>query len=453
MSTAEEPKIGLASSVAIAVGIAIGGGLWVTPVVAGFAAGPAAAGLILPAAVPILLAFPAYFTLSKIWPVSPGHYYYPSRLLTPENKHIGQLAGWVLVWSNFFITGFFILPSSLAGGASFLHTVFPSVSSKTFTIGLLLFTFVVVWFGLRAVGWVEVVLAVLLLVAVGIIIAGGILHVQIDNLTPVIPKGVSSLLSTYAIVYTLGFGALLTIDIGGEIRDAHDSVDKAVLYGVSVDIVTAALVGIVVVGTTSYTQLEGQTLDLIAKEYLPPALVVVSGFGAVIAGLTTILAIITVVNRYIMAAADDGILPTWVGKQNKHGEPTIMLIVIYAGAIVASISDLPLSTIVSGYVFSQLLLVILVLFVGARLPNVYPEVFEHERVKESRLISPSVVRWSSICAILIMAVALTFLAISSQTAFGIFLLIAVIGVVIYVVRWWQAGKTILPTLEKGGFQD
>ncbi|MFC6964746.1 hypothetical protein ACFQJ8_24715 [Halocatena marina] len=47
MSTAEEPKIGLASSVAIAVGIAIGGGLWVTPVVAGFAAGPAAAGLIL----------------------------------------------------------------------------------------------------------------------------------------------------------------------------------------------------------------------------------------------------------------------------------------------------------------------------------------------------------------------------------------------------------------------
>lgn len=430
-------KIGFILGLAIIIGATIGGGFWATPLVAGAIAGPVSLLLILSVFVIILLAMPAYVTLARVWPTSPGHYYFPTRMMFKENQRLSHLLGWIPNWAAIFIGGFTVTRYMTASGAQFLNSMFPSLSVQFFTILLITISIIILWFGISIAGKVEVVLSAVLLLSISAIVIYGFTQFETGNFTPVAPEGLSSLPAALAILFSLGAGPLLAIDISGEIEDPDTSVRNVILLGGAANIGFGLLIGLVVFGVTPYTQMSGITLTTIAQQEFSPLLSLISGCGALLAGVTTNVGYLLLVNRYAEAATDDGILPRWLGRENRYGEPMFLLVLIYGISIFAIIVDLPLSAIASGFSFVLLGQAIAVLLVGIRLPSQYPEVFEAKNVRSSKFLSPGVVRWSSLIAAIITIIVFLYLAATEQVTFMWYVAISISGLMIYAVQNWR----------------
>jgi APA family basic amino acid/polyamine antiporter len=442
-----QTKIRFILGLAIIIGATIGGGFWATPLVAGAIAGPISLLLTLSVFLVILLALPTYVTLARAWPVSPGHYYFSTRLLLPENRKISHLLGWLPNWAAIFIGGFTVTRYMTASGASFLNSLFPAFSTQIYTIILITISLAVLWFGIDIVGKTEVVLSTLLLISISVVVIYGLSQFETGNFTPVLPDGLSSTPAALAILFSLGAGPLLAIDISGEIEDPDTSVRNIILLGGAANVGFGLLIGVVVFGILPSAQMEGLTLSTVSQQNFPNVISLISGIGALLAGVSTNIGYIFIINRYADAATDDGILPDWLGKENRFGEPMVFLSLIYLISIVAIIIDLPLSAIASGFSFVLLGQAIMVLAVGARLPSQHPEVFELSNVKKSRLLRPGIVRWSSMIGAIISSVVFVYLASTEQVTFVWYVAISIFGIAIYMITDWSTGVNDMDSQE------
>ena len=437
----DDAKIGFLGALAIAIGSSIGGGLWATPVIAGSIGGPIAVLLMVLVAVPVFLAFPTYFTLAKAWPKTAGSYYYTTRMLIPERENLSKMVGWTTAWAGLLMGGFIYLRYMVLGGASFLNAVFPAVPTAVFTALLLTFSFGVVWFGIRVTGLIEILLDVVLLLAVGVIVFGGILNIDLSNLSPAMPNGLLGALPAYAILFTLGGGALDIINFGGEIDDAENSIGGIIATGVVVDILVAAAVILVAVGVVSSAQLSGQTLAFVVGQYMTGSLALLSGIGALVAGLTTNIASVALFDRFFLALIDDNVLPEWMGRENEHGEPVYLLLAMFVVAVGTAFVDVSLGALSASFAFFFVANILLLSLVGFRLPSTFPEIFDVESVANSRLLRPAVVRWTALVTVVIAVLMFLFLALTQPEAFLWYLAILVASVLVFGLRWWQVGDS------------
>lgn len=426
-------KLGWIGALALAIGLNIGGGLWVTPVVAASIAGPAAIIVALMGILPVMLAAPTYITLAKTIPTSAGSYYYPTRLLFPENKGFGHLFTWMIIWSQIAMGAFAILRTVLAAGASYLHAFFPMVSTDGFLLGLLAVTFAISWFGLEAVGRSEIIMSGILVISLGIILGGGLFNVDPSNLTPVTPEGIPATLSTYALLFSTVVGAFSIIEFGGEIDDPGETVGKVLLSSASVTLVVASLIVLVSTGTIPYPNLQNQTLQFVTAENLPGYLVTLSSIGAVIAGLSTAIGLVPGISRWVSAAAEDGLLPEIVTKENSHGEPKYVIYFIVALSVASVIVDMPISEVVSAAALTGLGQILPVCLTGFRLPTKHPELLEHESIQESSYLSPGLVRWSALGASILLVVMIVTRAMNSPQGVFWYLVFLSTGLLIYLV--------------------
>ncbi|WP_226043080.1 APC family permease [Natrinema sp. DC36] len=445
MSQIEETKIGFLASVAAAIGISIGGGVWVTPVVAGSMAGPTIILLGVLAAIPIFLSFPAYFTLIKGWPTSAGHYFYPSRLLLPENKSVGQLIGWLAVWMMTSLGAVAIIQYILIPGAEIIHSVAPIVSTHSLVLLLITFSFTVVWFGLRMIGWIEIVLSALLLISIAAVVLPGFGAVNPDNLSPLTPPSVGGAVAAFALLYSIAAASFYTVDFGGGVKDAEERVTQSITIAATANITIAILIGVVSVGIVSYTQLSNETLAFVALQYLPSELLVVVGFGAVLAGVTSNIVFIMIMNRYVKATASDGLIPDIFGKTNKYGEPMNFLVLLYVITIATTFLNIPLSVLATCLTLAFLTTFSIGPLIGIRLPSQFPDFFEKDALQSSRYLTPTLVRYTSIGAIGINTVSFAFVSFQTPLAFAVYLGLITIGTVLYGIRRKQADITPDPS--------
>lgn len=442
MSQIEETEIGFIASIAGAVGISVGGGLWVTPVVAGSIAGPAVLILGLLVAVPIFLAFPAYFSLIKAWPRSGGHYFYPSRLLFPENKSLSQLAGWLAVWLMTSLSSVSIIQYMLIPGAEITSTFMP-LSTHQLILLMMTFSFVVVWFGLRIAGAVEIVLSTLLLLSIVAIVGPGFESIDSANLTPDTSPSVGGMVAAFALLYSVSAACFYTIDFSGGVKDAKDKVTKSIAIAAVTNISAATLVGFVSVGIVSYTQLANRTLAFVALQYLPTELILIIGLGAVLAGITSAIMLIMVLNRYVEVTSADGLIPEAFAETNQYGEPKYFLLVLFLVAASTTFANLPLNVLATALTLALLSTFSIGPSIGIRLSSQFPEIFEREALQSTRLLTPTVVRRTSIAAIAINAVSFVYVSLATPLAFFIYVGLVATGVLIYAVRRYRAD--ILPS--------
>ncbi len=383
-------------------------------------------------AVPFLLAIPTYFTLISIWPVSPGHYYYSTRLLIPNNKKLSHFLSWLIIWGFFFIAGLFILPYMVVAGANFLNSLVPAVSGEIFSAVLLIFSFSVVWFGIRIVGLVEKLLVFLMLLAIGAVFVSGVSHISMDNYTPFAPAGLATTISAFAILFSLGANQLSIIDLGGEMDQR--TLKLSILGSGFFNLSTAVLITFVVVGSVSYTQLGGKTLFFVAGQNLSSRMLFITGLGALLAGVTSIIGLAPIVNRFFMAAADDQIIPTWLAKENSHGEPMYFIIILTITSLLTVFLEVPLATVASGFAIAFAALILLMILVGVSISFKQTEIFNHENLEDSRLLTPSVVRWSSVGGVIFVGTALFNLIRLNIQSFYIYLGILAAGAALYAIR-------------------
>ncbi|WP_436348279.1 APC family permease [Natronorubrum sp. FCH18a] len=443
MSQIEETKIGFIASIAAAIGISIGGGVWVTPVVAGSMAGPAVVLLGVLAAVPIFLSFPSYFSLIKAWPTSAGHYFYPTRFLFPENESASQLVGWLAVWVMTSLGAVVIIQYILIPGAQIFNAFVPMLSVQQLVLLMMTFSFVVVWFGLRLIGWVEIVLSALLLMSIAAIVLPGFGSVDTGNLTPIAPSSIGGMGAAFALLYGIAAASFYTIDFTGGVEDAKNKVTQSITIAAVANITAAILIGLVSVGIVSHTQLAGETLAFVALEYLPSSLLLLVGFGAVLAGVTSDIVFIMIMNRYVKATASDGLIPSVFGRTNKHGEPMYFLVVLYVIAVATTFLNLPLNVLATCLTLAFLTTFSIGPLIGIRLPNQFPELFEKDALQSTWYLTPTIVRRASIGAVAINAVSFVYVSLQTPLAFLIYLGLVAVGTAFYAVRWKQAD--IIPT--------
>lgn len=426
-------KLGWLGALALALGLNIGGGLWATPVIAASIGGPITIVVALLCILPVLLAAPTYITLSKTLPTSAGSYYYPTRLLAGEDNTFGQVAIWAIIWSQMAMGGFAILRTVLAAGASYLHAFFPAVSTQLFTLLLLAITFAVAWYGLEAVGDAEIVMAGLLVISLVVVLGVGLMNVDVSNLTPVAPNGTVAALSTYALVFSTIVGGLSIIDVGGEIDNPERTIGHVILFSTGATLVVCAAIVLVSVGVLPHSDLQNATLQYVTAQYLPDYLVVLSSIGALLAGLSTAIGLVPALGRWVMATAEDGILPKIATEQNRHGEPKYVIYFLVVLSTASVVLDVPLSQVVSAAALTGLGQVIPVCATGILLPSRHPELFEREGIRQSRYLSPRTVRWSAVGAVTLLTIMLVTRGMNSPQGvlwYGVFL---ASGVLIYFV--------------------
>ncbi|MGN8216613.1 APC family permease [Halococcus salifodinae] len=428
-------KISRAEGFALALGINIGGGLWVSPVVASSIGGPATIIMAAVAVLPVFLAAPIYITLSKVWSVSPGHYRYPAAFFSSGDGLIGQFLGWIVTWSWDLMIAFALIQSVLISSAVYIQQLVPGVPAIAINAALPLGVIVIVWFGLRIVGRAELIIAIVLLLSVIILLALGLININAENLTPVAPNGTISLLTAAALLFNTVLGSLQVIDVSGEIEDSERSFGGILIYSTLITVSIVTLIILISVGILPYNELSNETLQAVTSQYLPPFLAVIPTIGALLAGVSTSIGVIPIVCRHVQAAADDGILPKWVSSTNSYGEPTYILIalaIICAGGVII---QPPISTLVSAGTAPNAVLVLLLCIVGVRLPTQYPGIFERDEIENSKFLNPRSVRWCSVLASMVL-IAMTVLAAIQDTV-GVLWYVGFlsIGATIYLYRY------------------
>jgi len=193
----------------------------------------------------------------------------------------------------------------------------------------------------------------------------------------------------------------------------------------------------------SYTQLADQTLAFVATQYLPSGLLLVVGFGAVLAGVTSDIVFIMIMNRYVEATASDGLIPSIFNKTNKHGEPKYFMAVLFIISVSTTFLTLPLNVLATCLTLAFLTTFSIGPLIGIRLPDKFPEIFEKDALRSSRYLTPTIVRRTSIGAVAINAVSFAYVSQQTPRAFLIYLGLVVTGTVFYAVRRKQAD--IIPT--------
>lgn len=426
-------KLGWIAGLALALGLNIGGGLWTTPVIASSIGGPITAVIALMCTLVVLLAAPTYLTLTRVLPITAGSYFYPTRLLARENKTVPHLIVWTIIWSQIAMGGFAILRVVLAAGAAYLHALFPTLPTQQFTLLLLGITFAVGWFGIEFVGKAEIIMSTLLVISLAVILGGGILNIDFSNFTPVAPNGKIATLSTYALIFSTVVGGFSIIEYGEEIKGAERTIGRIILASTGITLTISSAIIIVSVGIVPYTDLQNKTLQYVTSQYLPESLMIFVSIGALIAGLSTAIGLVPGVTRWMMAAAEDGLMPKSVLATNKHGESKYVIYFLIALSMTSVILNIPISAVVSAAALTGLGQILPVCLIGVVLPSTYPELLEHESIQECWYLSPRIVRWSSFGAVTLLVIMLVSRGMSSPRGVLWYLIFIVSGIVIYLI--------------------
>lgn len=429
----EATALGLIAALALLIGKNIGGAIWAVPTLASFEGGPSAILAMALTVLPIFLAFPAYFTFIRIKPVTPGHYFYPSRFLSRSNRNISQLIAFCMIFSSFWIFAIGGLPLMVSTGGTFLNLLVPSISANILSIIMLTIAFLLVWFGLRIAGKSEIIIVAILVATLITLIGFGTTHVKLSNLQPILPKGIGGFYMATAMSFMLAGGGLQIIDIGGEIEEAVINLPKALLLGIGLVMILDIAVTFIVVGSVNYSLLEGQTVRIVAENILSgPVAAFVSIGGALTATFSSAVAYFVIWPKgYVEGLVSDNLYPNVFGKENRWGSPIIPLITMYvAAALMVYFDLLSLELLAKAYLFPTMGTYLLITISGFRLPNQFPEVFDG---RETRF-SAKTVKWTSLLSTIIMFSFLITLSWGDLILLLIFLSFLGVGLIYYYLR-------------------
>lgn len=427
------------------LGLVLGAGLWVTPVVATSMVGSSILVLAPLSIIPLLLLYPVYIMLSKVWTVSGGHYHYVSKLLVPESKIASQYVAWIYIFALISINVLVAFQLLAFAPAQYLHSLAPGIPLDAFLLTLILIPLVMLRFGIRIVGWSELVLTTALLISLGLVLATGIFEFDPSNITAVENIRISAAGAAFMLLFATVTPALYVIDLGSDIKNATKSVSSLFLIATIANILVVSILVTVIMGVAGGTDLTGKTLHHIAGQIDPGILVSTTGIGAFLAGLTTSLGVATVTTRWARAVAKDGLFPGILAENNKHGEPGYMLLLMGIVAVGMLFADITLTDVATIATIAGLSLPIPIAAIGFRLPSTYPEFFEQGAVKDSRVLRPAVVRWSSLLAGLILISMSIALFIENPLSGAIYVGILFVGTLIYGFQILNKGEALYQT--------
>jgi len=387
--------VGFLGLLAMCVGLNIGGALFaLTTIAAGFS-GPCLPLAMLVSAVPILLAVVPYVTLTSVIPTTSASYRY-SQLFSPS----------VAIVSLFTLLVCMLIggqPLFALGFGKYLHALVP-LDPIWMGIGVLTTFYVINLMGVRLTARIQTVLFFMLLAALILYIVLGLPSVRAENFSNPFPNGVGGLLAASGLLFTFSAGGIFVIDLGGEVMQARRAFAKALPAGIAIAVVLYVLIGIVTVGVSDGSNLQGKSLIAVAERFLPgSALTYFIVGGALVACATSINIIFTIISRGLLVVSKEGLLPSFLGRVNgRFGTPHWGLTAAYLICVAALVGIPSLMFFGSMLNLGLILSISVVVLSGFVFPKRYPALFE----RSSTRLSPRIFR--TICGTILVLNAMIF---------------------------------------------
>ncbi len=340
---AAAPALGLTAATALVVGSIIGTGIFTVPAaLAGFGmVGVLAFVVVSIGAVALAI---MYGSLARRLPAAGGPYAY-------ARAAFGEFAGFTNAWS-YWITSWAGNAAIVTGWVLYVVVFFEGafgwhLSSVSW---LLFFAMIGLWvpaminlFGLREMGWFQVVTTVAKFLPLAFIATVGLFFIKADNFGPFNVSGTGwfSALSSAGVVVLFSFLGVEAASVAaGKVKDPTRNVPRATIIGTIASAVVYVLCTVAIFGVVGPAALQQSTavgapfVDTFAQimgttsyGWLVALVAVISGIGC-LNGWTMICA------EMPRAAAKDGLFPnafTWL---NRRGAPWFGIVI---AAVLASI--------------------------------------------------------------------------------------------------------------------
>ena len=326
--------------IALGIGAVIGTGIFILPgTVAATKAGP---GIILSfviAAIVCALAAMCYAEFASVLPVAGSAYSY-------GNIVYGELVGWIIGWAlvleyvlavaavavgwaayfNSFIAGFGLkLPKAITGSFDPAHGTYVNVVA-------ILIVCLIAWIideGLKtSVRLNNIIVAVKLAIIVIFLLVGSF-YVKPANWTPFAPFGVSGIFKGAAVVFFayLGFDAVSSS--AAEVKNAKKNMPIGIIGTLIVCTVFYIMVSGVLTGMVSYKLLNVDDAVTFALQLVHQNFVAgIVSIGALAGMFTMMVTMIYSSSRLLYSIGRDGLLPSYLGKIDKHHAPKHAMITV-----------------------------------------------------------------------------------------------------------------------------
>jgi APA family basic amino acid/polyamine antiporter len=362
--------LGLSETTFIAIGMTIGGGVFVFTGIVLRIVGPALPIAYALAWIPILISMFPLAMLAAAIPTTGGNYKYPSRMVSPGLAFTG-------VWVYALATFFGQIPLYAITCGRYVNAVFPAAGPLAFAAALVTLLCVINVLGVKLAAQVQGVMVVVLAAAILYYGAQGPLKFDPSRFDGIGAIGPGHLLLGTALLSFTYMGSNGIIELGGEIKEPGRVIPRAILITFPVVAILYLLVAVTTVNAAAWqtTVLAEEPVIDTARASLGSA-----GFvffmlgGAVLALVTTLNAIFILGTKSLLVIIEDGLLPRRLGAiSTRFGTPHWLLLVVWAVSMVGLASGLSLETLASYAALGSILIFVPVLLAALALPRRYPE--------------------------------------------------------------------------------
>ncbi len=316
-------ELGLFEVFSIASGAMISSGIFILPAIAYQETG---ASVIVSYLIATLLMLPTLFSAAELATAMPkcgGDYFFIDRSMGPALGTIGGTASWFALSAK---TAF-----ALFGIGAFVQLFNPGLSD--FNLKLIAVVFCIIFTainlaGVKHAGRTQVYLVVVLLSILVLYILIGFLYIEPSRFQPFTPYGFGSIFATAGIVFVSFMGLIKVCSVAEEIEEPKKNIPRGMLLAWGVVSALYLLVVTVTIGLLDHTVLTNTLMPISkgAEVFAGEIGLIILGFAAVLAFITTANAGILSSSRYPMALSKDQLLPSFFSKISKKGTPVVSIL-------------------------------------------------------------------------------------------------------------------------------
>jgi amino acid transporter/nucleotide-binding universal stress UspA family protein len=353
MSKELERDLGLYATITISIGAMVGSGIFVLPGLAAGIAGPAVVLAYLLAGVIVIPAALAKSEMATAMPESGGTYLFIDRAMGPLTGTIAGLGAWftlafksafALVGLGAYLLLFVPIPSGLVKGVALI-------------LGVLLLIVNVI--GVKQTGTLQAAIVSVVLIALGLFIATGLVTVDQTHYRPFFPQGAGGLLAATGFVFVSYAGVTKIASVAEEVENPGRNIPLGIMGSVLFMMFVYTFVVYVIVGVTP--------IDSISHSYKPMAVAageILGPIGTNVIAVIAVLALTSMANagilsssRYPLAMSRDMLFPPSLSGISDQFSTPIQSIVFTGAVLLLLIAFVPVVQLASAF---QLLVFILI---------------------------------------------------------------------------------------------
>lgn len=347
--------VGVGGAVVIMIGFVIGIAIFILPGALAASTGPAIVVSYALASLMALFSCVVAAQIGSVFPVTGASFVAVSKLISP-------FWGFIIVW--LMIGGSAIVIGLLSFGfADYLQLFWPGMNRT-----LVAFMLVIALGGLNLLGIKDALIGqglmvIALMLALSVFAFAGLIHMDIDLLTPFMPNGFSPVLAATVPAFFSYAGFMVIIEIGGEIKNPSRNIPLALAISFITVLLVYTLVSVAIVGVIPWQELGDINAPVgeVARRILPGWVATGITLTALAAAASSVNVMLLGYSRDLVALAKSRVLPAMFEKvAGKEQQPvnSILLMVSLALVTVAiggKISDLATLIVVVLLVFQVVL--------------------------------------------------------------------------------------------------